>query len=127
MERTRVLVADDNGAYGAILGRFVASQPDMEVIGLASDGGEALHLVSRLQPDVVLMDLRMPVLDGFEATRLLATRHSDVKVIGLSAQCGDDCARRCIEAGARAFIHKADVDSDLIGLIRALCPHDSTR
>jgi len=120
MERTRVLIADDNGTYGAVLSRFISSQHDMEVVGLASDGGEAVHLASLLQPDVVLMDLRMPVLDGFETTRVLVATHRDVKVIGLTAQWGSDAARRCIEAGAIAFLHKADVDSELLGLIRTL-------
>jgi DNA-binding NarL/FixJ family response regulator len=120
VERMRVLVADDNGLYGAQLSRFVACQPDMEVIGLASDGGEAIHLASLFRPEVVLMDLCMPGIDGFEATRVLTKTHRDVRVIALSAHRSGDSESRSVEAGAAAFVRKADVDEQLIGVIRGL-------
>jgi len=118
--RTRVLVADDNGTYGVLLTRFVAAQPDMEIVGLATDGGEAVHLASLLNPDLVLMDLCMPGLDGFEATRVLSATHGDIKVIALTAHRTDDTEQLIREAGASGFIRKADVDSRLIDMIRCL-------
>lgn len=118
--RTRVLVADDNDLYGALLARFVSSQPDMEVVGLATDGGQAIELAERLRPDLVVMDLCMPVLDGIEATRALsATRHAH-KVIALTAHATPDSERRCLEAGATAYLRKADADQRLVDLIRSL-------
>lgn len=122
--RTRVLVADDSGTYGALLCRFVSSQPDMEVVGHASSGADAVLLASQLHPDVVLMDLRMPGLDGFEATRALTSARGDVPVIALTAHVADDSERRSLEAGALAFIRKADVDSQLLDVIRRISPRD---
>jgi NarL family two-component system response regulator LiaR len=120
VERTRVLVVDDNGMYRVHLGRFVSSQPDMEVVGFASDGGEAVSLASLMQPDVVLMDLCMPGLDGFDATQMVTATHETVKVIALTAHRSPDSEKRCLEAGAAAFIRKADVDERLLDLIRHL-------
>jgi NarL family two-component system response regulator LiaR len=120
MQRTRVLVADDNGIYRAQLGRFVSSQPDMEVVGFASDGGEAVSLASLLRPDLVLMDLCMPGLDGFDATQTLASSHAEVKVIALTAHRAPDTEQRSLEAGAAAFLRKSDVDSRLLDVIRGL-------
>jgi len=120
VERTRVLVADDNGTYGRLLSRFVAAQPDMEVVGLATDGSEALHLASLLRPDLVLMDLCMPGLDGFEATRVLSETDRDIKVIALTAHRMDDSEQLCRGAGACAFLRKADVDGRLLDTIRNL-------
>jgi len=117
---TRVLVADDNGTYGILLSRFVASQPDMEVVGLASDGREAVQLTSLLRPDLVLMDLCMPGLDGFEVTRVLTDTQHDVKVIALTAHRTPDAEQRCLDAGACGFLRKADVDGQLLAMIRGL-------
>ena len=123
-DRTRVLVADDNETYGALLSRFVATQPDMDVVGLACNGGDAVHFASLLRPDVVLMDLYMPGLNGFEATKVLADTHKDVKVIGITAHRSGDSERRCLEAGAKAFLPKTDVDARLIDTIRGLARGD---
>jgi DNA-binding NarL/FixJ family response regulator len=125
VERTRVLVADDNSMYRAQLGRFVSSQPDMEVVGFATDGGEAVSLASLLRPDLVLMDLCMPGLDGFDATHMVTSTHAAVKVIALTAHRTPGSEARCLEAGASAFLRKADVDDQLLGLIRSLSSRDS--
>jgi len=120
VEPTRVLVADDNEMYRAQLGRFVSSQPDMEVVGFASDGGEAVCLASLLQPDFVLMDLCMPVLDGYDAIQMVTSTYEAVKVIALTAHRTPGSESRCIEVGASAFLRKSDVDSQLIEMIRGL-------
>lgn len=124
VERTRVLVADDNGVYRVQLGRFLASHPDMEVVGYASDGLDAVRLASLLQPDVVLMDLCMPECDGFDATRALKVAREDVNVIALTAHRTPDVEQRSIEAGAAAFLSKSDVDRKLIELIRGICANE---
>ena len=120
MERKRVLVADDSDSYGALLSRYLSSQPDVDVVGLANDGSEAVRLASMLHPDLVVMDLCMPGMDGFEATRALREAEPAVKVIALTAYGAGDSERRSIEAGAAAFLPKAEVDRKLIELIRRL-------
>ncbi len=124
MRQTRVLVADDNEGFGVTLSRFVAVHQDMLVVGRASDGREAVSMTESLTPDVVLMDLFMPGMDGFEATRILADTHPDVSVVALTAQRSADSERRSLEAGARAFVPKIDADARLIELIRSLASSD---
>jgi two-component system nitrate/nitrite response regulator NarL len=119
VECTRVLVADDNGRYRSLLSRFVSSQPDMEVVGLATDGDEAVRLASQLLPDVVLMDLCMPGIGGIEATRVLANTHREIRVVALTAHQSDDSESRSVEAGAAAFLRKTDVDVRLLDLVRS--------
>lgn len=120
VERTRIVVADDNGIYREQLGRFVSSHPDMEVVGYASDGAEAVCMASLLHPHLVLMDLCMPGIDGFDATGMVTSAHEDVKVIALTAHRSPESEARCLEAGAAAFIRKADVDDRLVAIIRSL-------
>jgi DNA-binding NarL/FixJ family response regulator len=120
----RVLVADDNEVYRSLLSRFVSSQPDMKVVGLAADGDEAVRLASQLTPDVVLMDVSMPVLGGIEAARVLASTHREIKVVALTAHRSDDSRRRSAEAGACAFLCKSDVDVCLLDLVRGLRARD---
>ncbi|MHB1340875.1 MAG: response regulator [Coriobacteriia bacterium] len=125
MRQTRVLVADDNDGFGALLERFVASHPDMDVVGRATDGREALAMTDSLAPDVVLMDLFMPRMDGFEATKILSNRHPDVSVVALTAHRSADNERLSREAGARAFVPKIDADARLIELIRGLASSEA--
>jgi len=119
-----VLVADDNVTYGALLGRFVSSQPDMEVVGLACDGSEAVRLALSLRPALVLMDLCMPGLDGFEATHALSMTGLDIKVVALTAHLAPDTERRCLESGADVFLPKSRVDTHLHRVIRELSDAD---
>jgi two-component system response regulator (stage 0 sporulation protein A) len=120
MPHTRVLVADDNRAFGTILSRFIGAQPDMDVVGLATSGAEVLRMAASLQPDVVLMDLYMPETDGFEATRRISGSDSRVKVIALTAHGSADNERLSFDAGASAFVRKSDVDVQLLDRIRSL-------
>ena len=120
MQQIRVLVADDNERFGVMLSRFVASYPDMDVVGIAAGGREAMSMAESSHPDVVVMDLYMPDMDGFEATRLLTSAQPRTKVIALTANRSDDNRQRSLEAGAAAFIPKVQVDTDLIEAIRDL-------
>lgn len=117
MVPTRVLIADDNVGYGTVLSRFVASQPDMEVVGLAADGRQAVLMAGVLQPDVVVMDLYMPELDGFEATRRLKRFIAAPQVVVLTAHQSGENRRLAEEAGADAFLIKREVDRGLVDVI----------
>jgi DNA-binding NarL/FixJ family response regulator len=117
MASTRVLVADDNVGYGTTLSRFVASQTGMEVVGLAVNGGEAVNLANLLRPDVVVMDLYMPVMDGFEATRRLKASGVPPHVVVLTAHQSDENRALAQAAGADAFLIKHEVDRGLVDVI----------
>lgn len=120
LDRMRVLLADDNEMYGAMLSRFVASHPDMEVIGRAGNGGEAIAMASLLQPDLVLMDVCMPGIDGIAATRAVRAMPRPAKVILLTAHRAADSEANCLSTGAAGFLRKSDADSQLIDLIRSI-------
>ncbi len=127
MRQTRVLVADDNESFGTVLGRFVAVHSDMLLVGRAASGQEAVAMTDALSPDVVLMDLYMTGMDGFEATRVLSATHPQVKVVAITAHRSVETERRSLEAGARAFLQKTDADTQLIDLIRGLADSDSAQ
>jgi DNA-binding NarL/FixJ family response regulator len=116
----RVLVADDNEMYGAMLSRFVASHPGMDVVGRARSGCEAIAMASTLEPDMVLMDLCMPDIDGISATRAVRAMQRPAAVILLTAHRVPGSEEDCLNAGASGFLCKSDADSRLIDLIRSL-------
>jgi CheY-like chemotaxis protein len=117
MGLTRVLVADDNVGYGTVLSHYVASLPDVELVGLASNGNDAVTLTRLLGPDVVVMDLFMPGMDGFEATRLLKELAEPPRVVALTAHRSEESRLLAAESGADAFLIKEDVDRALQTLI----------
>ena len=98
----RIVVADDQRAVREALATVLDAEPGLEVVGLAADGDEAVELAHRFSPDVVLMDLRMPNVDGVTATRRLATELPDVKVVVLTTFADDASILAALEAGARA-------------------------
>jgi DNA-binding NarL/FixJ family response regulator len=102
----RLVVADDQRAVREALATVLDAEPGLEVVGLAADGGEAVELAHRLSPEVVLMDLRMPNVDGVAATRRLATELPDVKVVVLTTFADDTNILAALEAGASGFLTK---------------------
>jgi DNA-binding NarL/FixJ family response regulator len=102
----RVLVADDQRVVREGLTLVLGLLPDVEVVGAASDGAEAVALAGDLHPDVVLMDLRMPRCDGVEATRLLRDREPGIKVVVLTTYSDDRSVLEALRAGARGYLTK---------------------
>ena len=112
---TRVLIADDRRRSRSGLRAVLALRPEIEIIGEAADGEEALRLVEEHRPDVVLMDARMPVMDGVEAPRLIRARWPEIRVVvqTLRPSYRDDA----LVAGADAFLVKGCPDRDLLAAI----------
>lgn len=108
-ERIRVLIVDDQPLIRKGIATLLARKPDLLVVGQASNGAEAMEQVRTLDPDVVLMDLQMPVMDGVAATRLLGERGARPAVIVLTTFRDDEHIFQALEAGARGYLLK-DVD-----------------
>jgi DNA-binding NarL/FixJ family response regulator len=102
----RVLVADDQRLVRDGLAMVLGLLPDVELVGTAADGREVVELAARHRPDVVLMDLRMPNVDGVEATRLIRSQLPDIQVIILTTYADDDSIFAALEAGARGYLTK---------------------
>ncbi len=107
MTRTvRLLVCDDHALFRAGMKAVLDAQPGLEVAGEAGDGQAALDEVERLRPDVVLMDIEMPRLNGVEATRRITQAHREVKVLILTMYVDEELVARCLEAGASGYVLK---------------------
>ena len=116
----RILIADDHGVLRAGLRALLSAESDLEVAGEAADGREALHLVSDLNPDVVLLDVNMPGPDGIEVTRRLKAVKPEVRVLILTVHEDEGLLREAIRAGASGYILKRAVESELIYAIHAV-------
>jgi two-component system NarL family response regulator len=116
----RILAADDHPLIRAGLVSFLATEPGLEVVGEAGDGEEALEKYQALRPDVVLMDLSMPVMDGFAATRAIVEEYPDAKIIMLTTYGGDEDIHRSLDAGAVGYLVKDMVAKQVVDIIRAV-------
>jgi Response regulator containing a CheY-like receiver domain and an HTH DNA-binding domain len=123
----RVLLADDQALVRAGFKALLAAQPDIEVAGEAADGAEALRAVRELRPDVVLMDIRMPVLDGLAATRRITGDPDlgDVKVVMLTTFELDEYVFEAIRSGASGFLVKDTEPDELLRAVRAVVEGDA--
>jgi DNA-binding NarL/FixJ family response regulator len=104
---TTILLADDQELVRAGLRMILSAEPDLTVVGEASDGSQAVDLAHRLEPDVVLMDIRMPVLDGIEATRVLVAEGTPTRVLVLTTYDLDDLVHAALRHGAAGFLLKS--------------------
>jgi DNA-binding NarL/FixJ family response regulator len=120
MTRIRILIADDHPVVREGLAAMLERQEDMEVVGDAPDGAAAVARAAETSPDVILMDLRMPVMDGVEAMRAIAARQPSVRFIVLTTYDNDEYIFKGIEAGARAYLLKDSPREELFKAIRAV-------
>jgi DNA-binding NarL/FixJ family response regulator len=118
--KTKVLVADDHPVVREGLSAMLSREKDIEVVGEAQNGREAIEKARALQPDIILMDLRMPEVDGIEAMRRIKSENPLVQFIILTTYDNDEYIFKGIEAGARAYLLKDAPRSDLFKAIRAV-------
>jgi DNA-binding NarL/FixJ family response regulator len=116
----RVLIADDQDLFRSALGQLLTEAPDLEVVGEAGDGAEAVRLVGHRKPDIVLMDVRMPTLSGIEATRRLNRDHPEVKVLILTSFDADAYVVDALRAGADGYVLKDSSPDAIAASIRAV-------
>lgn len=122
----RVLIVDDHAVVRGGLEAFLMSFDDIELVGEASDGKEAVQLCAKCHPDVVLMDMVMPGMNGAEATRAIRKKYPHVEVVVLTSFAEDDLVERALQAGAISYLLKNVSADDLVGAIRAAQAHKPT-
>lgn len=120
MSKIRVLLADDHAVLRAGLRALLNSQPDMEVIGEAADGAEAVRLAQTLVPDVALVDISMPGMDGLVATRELRQRCPKTRVVVLTMHEEEGFLRQVLNAGGAGYVLKKAAEAELLAAIRAV-------
>jgi DNA-binding NarL/FixJ family response regulator len=116
----RVLVVDDQELVRAGLIMILNSQDDIDVVGEAANGSDAVAAVGRLRPDVVLMDIRMPIMDGLEATRILKASNIDLRVLVLTTFDPDEYVYKALKAGASGFVLKDIPPNELLTAVRVV-------
>jgi len=118
--KIRILVVDDHFVVRMGLISLVNTEPDMEVVGQAADGSEAVVKFAALKPDLVLMDLRMPGMDGIRATTEIRAQHPEARVLMLTTYDGDTDIYRAVQAGAQGYVLKNSTGDKLIPALRAV-------
>jgi len=116
----RVVVVDDHALHRDGTRQILEAHPDLQVVGEAASGEVALALVNQLRPDVVLMDIRLPGMNGVEVTRALTRDHPDVRVLMVSAYDEDVYVRGALEAGAAGYLRKTAPGKELVEAVRAV-------
>jgi two-component system, NarL family, response regulator NreC len=120
MNVIRILLADDHAVLRAGLTALLNARPDMTVVGEAADGGELLTLAAQTQPDVILLDLTMPILGGLEVLPLLRQRMPAVRILVLTMHNEESYLRQALKAGANGYVLKKAADVELIAAIQAV-------
>ena len=117
--KIRILLTDDHFAMREGLARLLGQEPDFEVIGQANDGQEAVELAGKLHPDVILMDISMPRMNGIDATRVIHQQHPGIRIIGLSLYEEEERAKGMLDSGAVLYLTKSCAPADLKTAIRS--------
>jgi two-component system, NarL family, response regulator NreC len=120
MKPIRILLADDHAVVRHGFKMILSEQPDMEIVGEAGNGREAIELAGRLKPDIVVMDVAMPELNGIEATRRIADSVPHTRVLALSMHKDSVYVREILRAGARGYLLKDSASADLLMAVRAI-------
>ena len=121
----RVLIADDHEIVRRGIGALLVTEPDIEVVGLVRDGREAIAEAQRLRPDVALVDLAMPIMDGLEATRCIVSCLPQVRILVLACFTDDDKLLPAIQAGALGYLLKDAGPEELVQAIHRVCRAES--
>lgn len=114
-----MLIAEDHPAMARAVSRVLSL--DCEVVGSVADGGAVLDAAQRLQPDVIVLDLNLPSVDGLAVCRQIMQWNPDAKVIVFTAMNDPDIRQRCLEAKASVFVSKTGGDGDLLSAVKRLC------
>ncbi len=120
VERIRVVLVDDHALFRKGVASLLASCPDIEVVGEAGDGAEAIAKVAELMPDLILMDIHMPSMDGLEVTRRIKAEHPYVKVVMLTVAEEDRSLFDAIKAGAHGYLLKRVEPDEFLGMVRGI-------
>lgn len=125
MKKIKILLADDHAVVRQGFKMILSAQPDMEIVGEAGNGREAVELAENLKPDIVVMDVAMPELNGIEATRRLTASSPHTRVVALSMHKDNVYVREILRAGARGYLLKDSVAADVVAAIRAVARGES--
>jgi len=117
---TRVVVADDHAAVRAGIRRILRQAPDIEIAGEASDGAQALRLVAELAPDVLLLDMEMPGMNGVDVARQLKAAQSPVRILAVSAYDDEQYVYGLLASGAAGYLLKEDAPTTLVDAVRSI-------
>jgi two-component system, NarL family, response regulator NreC len=120
MAHARILLVDDHAVVRGGLKMLLAADPDLEIVGEAETGGQGIRLADELQPDVVLMDISMPDMNGIEATRRIKAEHPEIAVLALTMHEDDQYFFEMLAAGASGYVPKRAAPNDLLAAIRAV-------
>jgi DNA-binding NarL/FixJ family response regulator len=123
MNPVRILIADDHEIYRRGLRNLLETQANWEVAGEAITGRQAVEEAKRLSPDLIIMDISMPEMNGLEATRQICKIAPDTQVLILSIHENEQLVHEVLEAGARGYVLKSDAGRDLIAAVESLCQH----
>lgn len=118
--KTRILLADDHAVVRQGFARILQGEEDFEVVGEAADGREAVQKAIELKPDIVIMDVSMPELNGIEATRRLQKDHPRIRILALSMHKDNVFVREILRAGAVGYLLKDAIDQELLTAVRAV-------
>jgi two-component system, NarL family, response regulator NreC len=121
MAKIRIMLADDHTLFRQGIRTLISAEADMEVVGEASNGGDAVDKANEVRPDVVLMDIGMPGLSSFESTRQIKKSRPETKVLFLTMYDDEDYLVESIEAGASGYVLKDSPSQQLVGAVRDIC------
>lgn len=121
MQNLNILLAEDHSTVREGIKLLINSQPDMQVVGEAGDGETALKMAKELKPDIAVMDVSMPILNGLKTTKKLRQSCPDVRILTLTRHTDDGYLQQLIQAGANGYVLKQSAPTELIRAIRAVC------